>query len=155
MQNSFRVGLTVNCILHSLVPVDQGWVDGLYINQSIPVPRFRLFICRSEGEGAGHHWPAPSWFPSREPGGRRLDQGPRRFSAPLHLGQGLGLLEDGTDVGEPERLVPDGLVGPAAVGVFAGEDAGLLVTEGAGAGGEFQEVGEGNRNFCALGLLEI
>ena len=74
MQNSVRVDLTVDFILHSLVPVDQGWVDGLYINQSIPVPRFRLFICRSEGEGAGPLRPAPSRFPSREPGGRRLYQ---------------------------------------------------------------------------------
>ena len=31
------------------------------------------------------------------------------------------------------HLLPAGLVGPAAVGVFAGQDAGLLVAEGAGA----------------------
>ena len=32
--------------------------------------------------------------------------------------------------GEPDHLVPAGLEGPTAVGVFAGENAGLLVTEG-------------------------
>ena len=37
--------------------------------------------------------------------------------------------------GEIDHLVPAGGVGPAAVGVFAGQDAGLLVTEGAGTGG--------------------
>ena len=35
--------------------------------------------------------------------------------------------------GELYHLLPAGLVGPAAVGVFAGQDAGLLVAEGAGA----------------------
>ena len=44
--------------------------------------------------------------------------------------------------GKFDHLVPAGLEGPAAVGVFAAEDAGLLATEGAGAGGGFQEVGE-------------
>ena len=34
-----------------------------------------------------------------------------------------------------ERLVPAGLVGPAAFEMFTGEDAGLLAAEGAGAGG--------------------
>ena len=37
--------------------------------------------------------------------------------------------------GEPDYLVPVGLEGPAALGVFAAEDAGLLAAEGAGAGG--------------------
>ena len=37
--------------------------------------------------------------------------------------------------GELYHLVPAGLVGPAALVVFAAEDAGLLVAEGAGAGG--------------------
>ena len=46
--------------------------------------------------------------------------------------------------GELDHLVPAGLVGPAAFGVFAAEDAGLLAAEGAGAGGGFQEVGEGH-----------
>ena len=47
--------------------------------------------------------------------------------------------------GELYYLLPAGLVGPAAVGVFTGEDACLLVAEGAGAGGGFQEVGEGHK----------
>ena len=34
-----------------------------------------------------------------------------------------------------DHLVPAGLEGPAASGMFAGQDAPLLVTEGAGAGG--------------------
>ena len=46
--------------------------------------------------------------------------------------------------GDPDDLVPAGLEGPAAFGVFAGEDAGVLATEGADAGGGFQEVGEGH-----------
>ena len=37
--------------------------------------------------------------------------------------------------GELYHIVPACLVGPAAVGVFAEEDAGLLMAEGAGAGG--------------------
>ena len=37
--------------------------------------------------------------------------------------------------GEPDHLVPAGLVGPAALGVFAAEYARRLVTEGAGTGG--------------------
>ena len=45
--------------------------------------------------------------------------------------------------GELYHLVPASLVGPAALGVFAAEDAGLLVAEGAGAGGSVEEVGEG------------
>ena len=52
--------------------------------------------------------------------------------------------------GEPDHLVPSGLEGPAAVGVFVGEYAGLLAAEAAGAGGRFQEVGEENRNFGSL-----
>ena len=47
--------------------------------------------------------------------------------------------------GELYHLVPAGLVRPAALGVFTGEDAGLLVTEGVGAGSGFQEVGEGHK----------
>ena len=37
--------------------------------------------------------------------------------------------------GELYYILPAGLVGPAALGVFAGQDGGLLVAEGAGAGG--------------------
>ena len=48
------------------------------------------------------------------------------------------------------HLVPAGLVGPAALGVLAGQDAGLLVAEGAGAGGGFQEVGEGHGACLSL-----
>ena len=36
--------------------------------------------------------------------------------------------------GEPDHLVPSGLEGPAAVGMFAADNAGPLVTEGAGTG---------------------
>ena len=36
--------------------------------------------------------------------------------------------------GEIHHLVPAGLMGLAALGVFAGQDASLLVAEGAGAG---------------------
>ena len=44
--------------------------------------------------------------------------------------------------GEFYHLVPAGPVGPAAFGVFTGQDAGLLAAEGAGAGGGVMEVGE-------------
>ena len=37
--------------------------------------------------------------------------------------------------GELYHFLPAGLVGAAALGVFTGQDAGLLVAEGAGAGG--------------------
>ena len=37
--------------------------------------------------------------------------------------------------GELYHLLPAGLVGAAALGVFAAQDTGLLVPEGAGAGG--------------------
>ena len=47
----------------------------------------------------------------------------------------MELVRPGGVGGEPEHLVPAGLVGPAAHGVFTPEYAGLLVTEGAGAGG--------------------
>ena len=43
-----------------------------------------------------------------------------------------------------ESALPAGLVGPAAALVFAGEDAGLLVAEGAGAGDGLQEGGQGH-----------
>ena len=46
----------------------------------------------------------------------------------------LGLLELGAVGAGSDCLVPSGLVGPAAFGMLAGEYAGLLVTEGAGAG---------------------
>ena len=42
------------------------------------------------------------------------------------------------------RLVPAGLECPAATLVFAGQDVGLVVAEGAGASGGFQEAGEGH-----------
>ena len=45
------------------------------------------------------------------------------------------------------RLLPAGLVGPVTLGVFAAQGAGLLVGEGAGASGRFQEVGEGHRGL--------
>ena len=35
--------------------------------------------------------------------------------------------------------------------MFAGQDAGLLAVEGAGAGGRFQEIGEG-MEFVSLGI---
>ena len=50
-------------------------------------------------------------------------------------------------LGKGYHLVPASLVGPAAVGVFAAQDAGLLSTEGAGAGRGFQEAGEGHGVF--------
>ena len=68
---------------------------------------------------------------------------PRLFSGPPHLGKVLGLLEIGTDSGGPDHLVPAGLAGPAAVGVFPAEDTGFLVTERAGTGDRFQEVERG------------
>ena len=49
-----------------------------------------------------------------------------------------------------DHLAPASLEGPAAVGVFGGEDAGLLVTEWAGAGGGFQEVGEGHEGVSRV-----
>ena len=52
--------------------------------------------------------------------------------------------EPGCLGGELYHFLPAGLVGPAAFGMFTGEDAGPLVAEGAGAGGGFQEVGEGH-----------
>ena len=50
----------------------------------------------------------------------------------------MELVRPGGVPGEPDYLVPAGLEGPAAVGVFVAQDAGLLVTEGAGVGGRFQ-----------------
>ena len=50
----------------------------------------------------------------------------------------MELVRPGGVGGEPDYLVPAGLEGPAAVGVFVAQDAGLLVTEGAGVGGRFQ-----------------
>ena len=60
---------------------------------------------------------------------------------PGYLSQGdlerirVELVRPGGAPGEPDHLVPAGLVGPAAFGVFPAEDARLLVTEGAGVGG--------------------
>ena len=45
--------------------------------------------------------------------------------------------------------MPAGLVDAAALGVFAGEDAGPLVAEGAGASDGFQEAGEGHGRISA------
>ena len=56
----------------------------------------------------------------------------------------LGLLELGAVGAGPDCLVPSGLEGPAAFGMLAGEDARLLLAEVTGAGGRFQEVGEGH-----------
>ena len=53
--------------------------------------------------------------------------------------------------GELRHLLDVGLVGLLAFPVVSLQDAGLLVTEGAGAGGRFQEVGEGHvRLVCSL-----
>ena len=71
----------------------------------------------------------PSWFPVSTVW---APEAPGFLPPPVHLGQGLGLLEVGTDVGEPDRLVPAVLEGLAALGVFGDEYAGLLATEKAG-----------------------
>ena len=63
----------------------------------------------------------------------------------------LGLLELGAVGAGPDCLVPSGLEGPAAFGMLAGEDARLLVAEGAGAGGRFQDGGEGRCSILELG----
>ena len=65
----------------------------------------------------------PSWLPASRAWGPAAPEGPGLYSrrSPLHLCQVEG--------------EPAGLVGPSALGVFAAQDAGLLVTEGAGAGG--------------------
>ena len=59
--------------------------------------------------------------------------------------------------GEIYHLVPAGPVGAATLGMLTGEDAGLLAAEGAGAGGGFQEVGEGHEVssafLCFLDLI--
>ena len=52
----------------------------------------------------------------------------------------MEVVRPGGAPGEPDHLVPAGLVGPAAFGVGPSQDAGLLMTEGAGAGARFQEV---------------
>ncbi len=57
----------------------------------------------------------------------------------------MELVRPGGVPGEPDHLVPADLVGPAAAGVSAADDAGLLAAEAAGAGGRFQEVGEGHK----------
>ena len=59
-----------------------------------------------------------------------------RLSADPVGGCGLG--------GQVDHLVPASCVGPLALGVGAAKDAGLLLAEGAGAGGRFQEFKEGH-----------
>ena len=65
----------------------------------------------------------------------------------------LGLLELGAVGAGSDCLVPSGLEGPAAFGMLAGDDAGLLLAEVTGAGGRFQEVGEGH-DCVSSGILK-
>ena len=109
-------------VLPSLVPVGQAWVEGLYINQSISVPRFRLSSVWMKQEGRARYGPTlivsilKAW-------GRRRVKGPRLLLRPLYLGWALGPMGFGTGGCEMDCLVPPGLVGPAAVGMFAAEYA--------------------------------
>ena len=48
-----------------------------------------------------------------------------------------------------DALVPAGLEGPAALGVFAAEDPGLLVAEGAGVGGWSTKVSSHFSGCCS------
>ena len=64
------------------------------------------------------------------------------------LVEGMGL---GSIGGQVDHLLESGSVCPAASRVFPTQYSGLLVTEGAGADGRFQEVGEGH-DFLFLRL---
>ena len=77
---------------------------------------------------------SPSWSLSGSLGVRVPTNAPG-FSGSLHLGEVLGMLELGADGGKADRLFLSGLKGPLLLGVFAGQDVGLLVAEGACAGG--------------------
>ena len=123
-------------------------VQGEFVPE-LPEPGFLVL-----GEDPVRHRVADALFPSRFQGlvdGGAVPVGPAGY---LCQGEAEGFLVEGAGRcglgGEIYHLVPAGLVGPAAALVFAAEYARLLVTEGAGAGGRFQEVGEGHGLFKSL-----
>ena len=95
----------------------------------------------------------PSWFPASTAWGPAAPEGPGLYShrSPLHLCQvegeppvpcfeGLQFRRLGVEM---DHFVPAGLEGLAALRMFAGEDAGLLVTEGEVPAADFRSLGKG------------